>query len=438
MGSSGGFFGGSSAYKGELSVTLDLDNPAADSSKQVKQKLRARFADFPNATLNFSAGMAEQLSGGSDIDIALRIDDIDSGLAAAREIAALIKERVPEMGEVSIDMTEGLPQVEVLIDRRRAYNLGLSVSAAASEIAAAMNGLTATTFRYAGDEYSVVLELREEDRAKLPDLQRIFVASNTGNLIPLANFCALEKGVGPVSVSRENQARLIHITGNVTERQRVSEVEAKIRSAIGENIILGEGMIISYEGQSKEIAGNLQTFILIITLAILLVFGVMAGQYESFKDPLINLCTIPLMLIGVAGIYLISGQSLSMFSLVGVVMLVGIVVNNGIVLVDYTNLLAGRGVPVRRACVEAGASRLRPVLMTTLTTILGLIPMSFFPGKSAAMIQPIGLTVIGGLLSSTFITLFFIPVLYSFINEKRGKTRKQAMTVEAAVQGGIQ
>ena len=439
VGSSGGFFGGgSSAYKGELSVTLDLDNPAADSSERVKQKLRARFADFPNATLNFSAGMAEQLSGGSDIDIALRIDDIDAGLATAREIAALIKERVPEMGEVSIDMTEGLPQVEVLIDRRRAYNLGLSVSAAASEIAAAMNGLTATTFRYAGDEYSVVLELREEDRAKLPDLQRIFVASNTGNLIPLANFCALEKGVGPVSVSRENQARLIHITGNVTERQRVSEVEAKIRSAIGENIILGEGMIISYEGQSKEIAGNLQTFILIITLAILLVFGVMAGQYESFKDPLINLCTIPLMLIGVAGIYLISGQSLSMFSLVGVVMLVGIVVNNGIVLVDYTNLLTGRGVPVRRACVEAGASRLRPVLMTTLTTILGLIPMSFFPGKSATMIQPIGLTVIGGLLSSTFITLFFIPVLYSFINERRGKKHKQAMTVEAAVQGGIQ
>jgi HAE1 family hydrophobic/amphiphilic exporter-1 len=147
----------------------------------------------------------------------------------------------------------------------------------------------------------------------------------------------------------------------------------------------------------------------------------MAGQYESFKDPIINLCTIPLMLIGVVGASLVSGQAISTFTMVGLVMLVGIVVNNGIVLVDYTNLLVGRGVPVREACIDGGASRLRPVLMTTLTTILGLIPMAFFPGKSSMMIQPIGLTVIGGLSSSTFITLFFIPVMYSFINEHRGK-----------------
>jgi HAE1 family hydrophobic/amphiphilic exporter-1 len=151
----------------------------------------------------------------------------------------------------------------------------------------------------------------------------------------------------------------------------------------------------------------------------------MAGQYESFKDPLINLCTIPLMLIGVTGIYLLTGESLSMLSLVGMVMLAGIVVNNGIVLVDYTNLLVRRGVPVARACIEAGASRLRPVLMTTLTTILGLIPMAFFPGKSSTMIQPIGLTVAGGLASSTLITLFFIPVMYSLVNERRSiKTAK--------------
>jgi HAE1 family hydrophobic/amphiphilic exporter-1 len=150
----------------------------------------------------------------------------------------------------------------------------------------------------------------------------------------------------------------------------------------------------------------------------------MAGQYESFKDPLINLCTIPLMLIGVVFIYLITGQNLSTFTMIGVVMLAGIVVNNGIVLVDYTNLLVGRGVPVRKAVIDAGTSRLRPVLMTTLTTMLGLIPMAFFPGESSMMIQPIGLTVIGGLASSTLITLFFIPVLYSYMNERRRGIKK--------------
>jgi HAE1 family hydrophobic/amphiphilic exporter-1 len=147
----------------------------------------------------------------------------------------------------------------------------------------------------------------------------------------------------------------------------------------------------------------------------------MAGLYESFKTPIINIFTIPLILIGVVAIYHITGQAISMFTMIGVVMLVGIVTNNGIILVDYTNMLVGRGTPVRQACIDAGESRLRPVLMTALTTILGLVPLAFFPGNSAAFIQPIGLTVIGGLISSTFITLFFIPVLYSLINEKRKK-----------------
>ena len=416
VGSSGRGFGGGGTNRGELQIGLNMDDPAADTSAQVMAKLRAHFGDFPNANLSFGQGMARMLSGGSDIDMVLRIDGIDQGLAAAQEITEIIKSHVPELTEVSIDMTEGLPQVEVVIDRQRAYSLGVTISGAANEISAAMNGVTATTFRQSGSEYSVTLELREEDREKLLDLERIFTASNTGALVSLSNFARLEKGLGPVSINRENQSRIIHISGNVAEGRRINEVEQKIREAVNNSFILPEGMTLSYEGQWQDITENTRTFILIITLAVLLVFGVMAGQYESFKDPLINLCTIPLMLTGVVGIYLITGQSLSMFSLVGIVMLVGVVVNNGIVLVDYTNLLVGRGAPVVKACVEAGKSRLRPVLMTTLTTILGLIPMAFFPGKSATMIQPIGLTVIGGLLSSTVITLFFIPVMYSLVN----------------------
>jgi HAE1 family hydrophobic/amphiphilic exporter-1 len=427
-GSSGHGFGGSGTNRGELSVSLSMDDPEADTSAQVLAKLRAHFNDFPNARLSFGQGMARRMAGGSDIDMVLRIDDIGEGLAAAQEIVELLKTHVPELTEVSIDMTEGLPQVEVVIDRQRAYDLGVTIGSAANEIAAAMNGVTATTFRQNGSEYSVRLELREEDRAKLPDLERIFVASSGGTLVSLSNFARLEKGLGPVSINRENQSRIIHISGNVIEGQRINEVEEKVREVIHRNFILPEGMVLTYEGQWQEITETTKTFVLIITLAVLLVFGVMAGQYESFKDPLINLCTIPLMLTGVVGIYLITGQSLSMFSLVGMVMLAGIVVNNGIVLVDYTNLLVGRGIPVARACIKAGGARLRPVLITTLTTILGLIPMAFFPGKSATMIQPIGLTVIGGLGSSTLITLFFIPVLYSLVNERR-RTDKTAKSI---------
>jgi HAE1 family hydrophobic/amphiphilic exporter-1 len=431
VGSSGSAMGGAGTNRGSITVSLDMDNPASDKSAAVRTKLLSHARDFPNASMSISAGMAQMMAGGSDIDIALRVDDIDTGLSAANEIADLIKANVSELTEITVDMTEGLPQVEVVIDRKRAYNMGLSVNSIANEISAAMNGATATTFRYAGDEYDVVIQLTEADRAKLPDLERIFVASSSGTLYSLSNFASLEKGSGPVSISRENQSRIIHVTANLSsENLRADEAESKVREVLDANFIAPEGVTISFEGQWGEITDTAKTYALIFTLAVLLVFGVMAGQYESFKDPFINLCTIPLLAIGVVLIYLITGQPLSMFTLVGVVMLAGIVVNNGIVLVDYTNLLVGRGIPVRRAVLDAGVSRLRPVLMTTLTTILGLVPMSFFPGESSTMIQPIGLTVIGGLTSSTLITLFFIPVMYSFINERRGVREHKGIKVK--------
>jgi HAE1 family hydrophobic/amphiphilic exporter-1 len=167
-----------------------------------------------------------------------------------------------------------------------------------------------------------------------------------------------------------------------------------------------------------------KTFMLVIVLALLLVFGVMAAQYESFRDPLINFCTIPLVLIGVVAIHLITGQTMNAFTMIGFVMLAGIVVNNGILLVDYTNLLRRGGTPLIEACQKAGASRFRPVLMTALTTMLGLSPMAFFPGKSSMMTAPIGLAVFGGLASATVITLFFIPVMYSLIHGKDGETKR--------------
>ena len=405
--------------RGSISVTLDLGAPGADTSEQAMNRLRARFGDFPNAELGFAQG-GGGFMGGSDIEMVLRIHDIGQGFATAQEIRDLLAETVPDLIEVSIDMTEGLPQVEVIVDRGRAFNLGLSIGAIAREIAAAMNGVAATTFRHEGGEYSVVLELREEDRQRLPDLGRIFVASNTGHLHHVANFAELERGEGPVNIRRLNQSRVIRITGTVAAGATAQGVEAQIMEVMDTRFILPEGVSLSYEGQAGEIGETLATFLMIIILAVILVFGTMAGVYESFKDPFINLFAIPLVLIGVVLIHMLTGQAMSMFSMIGIVMLVGIVTNNGIILVDYTKLLVGRGTPIRQACREAGEARLRPVLMSALTTILGLVPLAFFPGNSVGFIQPIGLTIIGGLVSATFITLFFIPVMYSLINEGRG------------------
>jgi len=160
---------------------------------------------------------------------------------------------------------------------------------------------------------------------------------------------------------------------------------------------------------------------LILVLAIILVFGVMASLFESFKNPFIVLLSMPLMMVGAVGIYLITGETFSIISAIGIVILSGIVVNNGIVLIEYINLLRKRGLPVRSACIEAGGNRLKPILMTSLTTIFGMIPLAFFGGQGAEQIQPIGQTLIGGMTVSTLMTIYFTPVLYALFNKDKQK-----------------
>jgi HAE1 family hydrophobic/amphiphilic exporter-1 len=413
---SGMSFTSQGSNTGVLTIKLDLAESKADSPKEVMRKLSLHWPDFPNTTFTFAA--TDIFNDDADIDIALRTEDVRAGFKEAQEIVRIIGENIREVNSLAIDTNAGLPQVSVSIDRPRAYSFGLSVASVAAEIAASMNGVTATTLRYAGDEYKVILMLQEADRSKIPDLYRIFVRSRNGALVPVSNFASLEKGTGPVSISREDQTRVIHITGMVQDGYTIAEVQSKITELLD-----GGGFAYNFAGVWEETRDTLKTFIMILTLALILVFGVMAALYESFKDPIINFCTIPLILIGVTAIHIITGQALSMFTMMGFVLLAGIVINNGIILVDYTNLLVRSGVPVKEACLLAGETRLRPVLMSALTTILGLVPMAFFPTTSASMTQPIGLAVIGGLTSATVITLFFIPVLYSLINAK-GKGEK--------------
>jgi HAE1 family hydrophobic/amphiphilic exporter-1 len=414
VGSSGRGWGSSKSYTGSLSITLDESGAKGmDTSRSVQAKLRSRFKDYPQASFSFSnrGGFGRK----SDIEIYVRSDDLEAAMDTADGIVGLIKAKIPEIVDATTDMTNGLPQVEIVIDRQRAYSFGITVSSIANEIDANVDGDTATTFNQNGTDYDVVLALVASDKQSIPDLGKIFVLSSSGDRVPVSELASIRKSTGPVSIKRENQARIVTITGNLSGL-RADKAEAKIRAAVAEGMVVPEDVTVEYSGSWSEISSTGLTFAGVLLLAILLVFGVMAGQYESFKDPFINLFTIPLMLIGVFGIHLATGIAFSMFTAVGLVMLVGIVVNNGIVLVDYTNLLRGRGMPLFEACLEAGASRLRPVLMTAVTTILGVMPMALFPSENASMMQPIGLCIMGGLTSSTFITLLLIPVIYYLFN----------------------
>jgi HAE1 family hydrophobic/amphiphilic exporter-1 len=419
-GEEGVFFSKEGGNIAEITVILDLDDPSADSAGTVKEKLRAHFSAFPNAVFTFPASGLAAVMGDADIDITLRADDMRKGLADAHSVKQILENGIPEVQDIATDINAGLPQVSVSIDRQRAYNMGLTIAAIAHEIAASMNGLTATSFRHAGDDYDVVVRLAKEDRYALPDLGKVFVRSAGGLLHPVSNFATFEKTLAPVSIKHEGQARVIHVTANVKDGHTIADTEAKIKNLLDER-----GISAGFSGASQETQKMLQTFGVVLSLALLLVFGTMAAQYESFRDPFINFCTIPLILIGVVLIHLLTRQAMNAFTMVGVVMLAGIVVNNGILLVDYTNILTRQGMSVMDACFEAGVVRFRPVLMTALTTMLGLAPMAFFPGKSSGMTAPIGLAVFGGLASATLITLFFTPVMYSLVNAKHKEIKNE-------------
>lgn len=421
---------GSSSYSGSIQIQLPDSSEQIDDDVTIQNKLRAHFADFPaDVRLSFRQGMARQMAG-SDIELKVRSDSLDLALHVANQLESVMDD-MDDIGEVSIDTEEGLPSVVIDIDRQRAYAFGVDVTTVAREINYAIDGVTATTYRKDGKEYNVKVMYQPSDRQKVADLEQIFVRGTNG-LVSVANFATVQKGLGPVTIRRDNQMRIVKVSADVLTNKDVPVVIDDLKENVANTFIVPEGVTIAYEGSWKDTQEQWLVYGRIIFMAILLVFGVMAGTYESFKAPIINLCTIPFLIIGVVLIYKVTDQAMSTVSAIGLIMLVGIVVNNGIILVDYTSLLVNRGRELKAACLEAGCSRLRPVLMTTLTTILGMLPMCFASSGSAGMVQPIGVAVVGGLTSSTFVTLFFIPVLYSLVMKQKPKESRLTLTLADA------
>lgn len=426
-----GFFGlgAGQPNRGSLTVILPEFEKRIDGSETVKQKIREHFNDFPSAVFSFSGGNVSL--GGSPIDILVKSEDLDKAKDTAVKIKSILEEQVPEITEPSLDLKEGKPQAEIFINRDKAYSLGLNIYNIGQEIKANIDGITASRYKEEGSEYDILVILDKQDRNEIPDLNKIFVVNNYGDRIPLASIATIEKTTGPISINRENQTQTLHIQAGILPGTSIDVVERKVRNLITREIPADDDVLIEFSGEYEDLMEYGGKFIIILIISVFLVFGVMASQFESFLDPFIIFFTMPLLLIGVVALYVLTKTPFSIFTAVGLVMLVGIVVNNGIVLVDYTNLLRKRGLSIKEACIEAGGNRLRPILMTTLTTVLALIPMSFFGGEGAELVQPIGRTVIGGLSANMILTLIFIPVLYSLFNgaAERRKKKKEAKRI---------
>ncbi len=414
---------GRGGSQGTLQITLPEPAAQIDTPASIQQKLTPIISAVPGVRASFSAGRG--FGGSSPVDISVSSRDREALAETAEEIRGILERHLPQVESPVVNMDEGGPQLEVELDRDRAAALGVSLSAVASEIRIAMNGSSAGSLTRGDQLVGITVRLREEDRRGLPNLDAVSVMSRGGSRVPLSNVARIVENRSPSSIRREDQARVLRVTGGLAPGIAATEMQALVKATVAERLIHREGVSVTFRGEAEEINRYSRSFLYIILAAVLLVFGVMASQFESFVDPLIIFFSIPLLFIGVIWVYKISGEPFSLFSGVGVVALVGIVVNNGIVLVDYTNTLRQRGLAVRDACLEAGRSRLRPILMTSLTTILGMVPIAFFPGAGADTIQPIGKTMVGGLAVASFMTLIVTPVMYSLLNSRHDRARKR-------------
>jgi HAE1 family hydrophobic/amphiphilic exporter-1 len=407
--------GAKSKNRGSLRIMLPPFERRIDSSDAIKEKLRAHFGEFPSAVFSFGSDQGG-FGGGSPIDVIIKTEDLALAKRTAEAVRDLIRREIPEITEPSVDLKDGLPQVEIRIDRQRAYDLSLNVYGVANEIKAAVDGVNATKYRSGDSEYDILVVLPEADRSELPALDRLFVTNPAGLRVPLAAFASYEKGAGPIDIKRENQARVVHVTAGLRPGVSLDQAERRMRELIAREIPYDDAVIIEYGGDYRQFLEYGGTFALIVAAAALLVFGVMASQFESFLDPFIILFTIPLSFTGVVWIYALTGDIFNILTAVGLLVLVGVIVNNGIVLVDYTNLLRKRGLKLEEAVITAAGNRLRPILMTTLTTILALMPLAFYPGEGTELVAPIGKTVLGGLSFGTLMTLFLMPAVYAVFN----------------------
>jgi len=428
-GGGGSVFQGSESDRAQLRLKLLSRSERQRSTAQVAEEIRQRLVKIPGAEFEVSESSMVSISD-DPISITLEGDDLEVLKEKAEEIAQIV-EQVPGTRNVSTSLEEGKQEIEVRLKRDRAAYYGLGTSQIAQTLRTAISGQVVTTYRSGGEEYDLRLRLIPEARQSLDDLKDLRILTPSGALVPLREVADLNQKVSPVMISRENQTRICSITGELHERS-LGDVMDDIRKQL-DNFSLPHGYYITYGGELKEMTEAFSDLALALLLGILLVYMVMASQFESLFHPFVIMFTIPLGFIGVIWAFVFTGMTFSIGAFIGVILLVGIAVKNGIVLVDYINTLRQRGLERKDAILRAGPIRLRPVLMTALCAIFGMLPLALGTGEGGEMNAPLAVAVIGGLIVATFLTLVVVPVMYTLL-EDLGKRLGLISNVEKGVE----
>ncbi|MCS5695443.1 efflux RND transporter permease subunit [Desulfofundulus thermocisternus] len=411
-----GMWGESNTDVAQIILQLVDKSRRSVTAEEVAEILRQRLKNIPGAKIKVSAveeggGM---MGGSAPVQIQVRGDDMATLTRLGDRVAEVVR-RVPGTREVTSSLQEGRPEVQVLVHRDRAAACGLSPAEVASTVRTAVEGTVATRYRTGGEEVDIRVQLRDGAVTRLPDLSTLTILSPTGASVPLSQVAEIVETRGPHAINRQDQTRLVTVTAQLAGRDLgsvIKDIQAGLKG-----LSLPPGYTVEFGGEQEQMAETFGDLSLALVLAVVLVYLVMVAQFESALYPFIIMFSVPVTMVGVTFSLLVTGRTFSVPAFIGLIMLVGIVVKNAIVFVDYVNILRRRGLERREAILKAGPTRLRPILMTALTAILAMLPMTLGIGEGSEGQAPMATVVAGGLAFSTLITLVLVPVIYTILDD---------------------
>ncbi len=394
----------------------ERDRSAWEAARAVRERIEQEIPEIDRFVVHGGSLLSSALLGNQKpIEVNISGHDFEDLNTIARQVQQIM-ESSGYFVNVETTIDPGKAEFEILVDKQRASELNLNTGMIAMQVRQSLYGAEAGEFKEGGEEYKMTVKYAEGFRKSPEDLGNIMLNTLAGKHVPVREVASIREINAPLEIRREDQERIVKVMADL-ENISLGEATEKAREIISQVEPSG-GVTLELAGQVTEQAESFESLTIMFIAGILLVYMVMASQFESLIDPFIIIFAIPFSIIGVVWAFLVTGLTLSVVTFIGVIMLLGIVVNNGIVLVDYTNLLRKRGLSLREAVLESGRSRLRPVLMTSFTTMLGMVPMALSTGMGSEMWSPLGITIIGGLLISTLITLILIPVIYTLFHNK--------------------
>lgn len=418
----GGGGGGAQTESGSISVRLKPKAERKRTTDQIVEELRGKMRGIPGATIRISSsssgmGMLSRAFSGRAIEITIKGDDLDELSRLAKQVVDIVNE-VEGTRQVQNSIEAGRPELQIRFDREKIAQNNLTASQVSQVLKVAGDGQVVGSMDEGGTAVDVRLMLDPQVRKDTTSLENLFVTQG-GVQLPLTQLASFESGVGPNVINRASMSRVAYVYGDYAGRD-LGSIQKDIQAGLAQ-IPLPAGYIIEYSGQQQDMAESFRSLGMALSLALLLVYMVMAGQFESLLYPFCIMFAIPVSATGVVLSLLLTGRHFSMPAYIGIIMMSGIVVNNAIVLVDYINTLKKRGLERNEAIIAAGPVRLRPILMTALTTLFALVPLALGLGEGSEQQAPMATVVIGGLLVSTFLTLIIIPVIYTLFDDFGGK-----------------